>query len=59
MKPFAKRRPGGYTMVALNSIAKMERQQKGASEDAPVPPAGEGHQVLSRGAIDRRRASGV
>jgi tripartite-type tricarboxylate transporter receptor subunit TctC len=28
--------PGGYTMVALNSVKKMERQEKGAWVDVPV-----------------------
>jgi len=30
--------PGGYTMVALNSVKKMERQEKGAWADVPVAP---------------------
>ena len=31
-----KKLPGGYTMVALNSVKKMERQDKGAWVDVPV-----------------------
>ena len=31
-----KKLPGGYTMVALNSVKKMERQEKGAWVDVPV-----------------------
>ncbi len=30
--------PGGYTMVALNSVKKLERQDKGAWVDVPVKP---------------------
>ena len=30
--------PGGYTMVALNSVKKIERQDKGAWVDVPVKP---------------------
>ncbi len=30
--------PGGYTMVALNSVKKMERQEKGAWVDVPLKP---------------------
>ena len=30
--------PGGYTMVALNSVKKMERQDKAAWVDVPVKP---------------------
>lgn len=30
--------PGGYTMVALNSLKKMERQDKGTWVDVPVKP---------------------
>ncbi|MET0210299.1 MAG: hypothetical protein ABW220_14740 [Burkholderiaceae bacterium] len=30
--------PGGYTMVALNSVKRMERQEKGAWVDVPVKP---------------------
>jgi len=30
--------PGGYTMVALNAVKKMERQDKGAWVDVPVKP---------------------
>ncbi|MFO1305387.1 MAG: hypothetical protein U1F54_16800 [Burkholderiales bacterium] len=30
--------PGGYTMVALNSVGKMEREEKGAWVDVPVKP---------------------
>ncbi len=30
--------PGGYTMVALNAVGKMERQEKGAWVDMPVKP---------------------
>ena len=33
-----KKQPGGYTMVALNSVGKMERQEKGAWVDVPVKP---------------------
>jgi hypothetical protein len=32
------KQPGGYTMVALNSVARMERQDKGAWVDVPVKP---------------------
>jgi len=35
---FDKKQPGGYTMVALNSITRMERQDKGAWVDVPVKP---------------------
>lgn len=30
--------PGGYTMVALNALTKLERQEKGAWIDVPVAP---------------------
>lgn len=30
--------PGGYTMVALNAVKKMERQDKGTWVDVPVKP---------------------
>lgn len=30
--------PGGYTMVALNSVKKMEREERGAWVDVPVKP---------------------
>lgn len=30
--------PGGYTMIALNSVKKLERQDKGAWVDVPVKP---------------------
>lgn len=30
--------PGGYTMVALNAVKKLERQDKGAWVDVPVKP---------------------
>lgn len=30
--------PGGYTMVALNSVSRLERQEKGAWFDVPVKP---------------------
>ena len=30
--------PGGYTMVALNGVGKMERQDGGAWVDVPVKP---------------------
>jgi len=33
-----KKQPGGYTMVALNSVGKMERQEKGAWVETPVKP---------------------
>ena len=33
-----RKQPGGYTMVALNSIGKMERQEKGAWVEIPVKP---------------------
>lgn len=33
-----KKLPGGYTMVALNSVKKLERQDKGAWVDVPVKP---------------------
>jgi hypothetical protein len=33
-----KKLPGGYTMVALNSLKKLERQEKGAWVDVPVKP---------------------
>ena len=29
---------GGYTMVALNGLAKLERQDKGAGSRCPVKP---------------------
>ena len=32
------KQPAGYTMVALNAIGKMERQQGGAWVDVPVKP---------------------
>ena len=38
MVVFDKKQPGGYTMVALNSVGKMERQEKGAWADVPVKP---------------------
>jgi len=38
MVVFDKTQPGGYTMVALNSVKKMERQEKGAWVDVPVKP---------------------
>jgi hypothetical protein len=38
MVVFAKKQPGGYTMVALNSIAKLQRHEKGAWVDTPVKP---------------------
>jgi hypothetical protein len=33
-----RKQPGGYTMVALNSVRKLERQEKGAWVDVPVKP---------------------
>ena len=30
--------PGGYTMVSLNAVKKIERQDKGAWVDVPVKP---------------------
>ena len=33
-----KKQPGGYTMVALNSVGKMERQEKGAWVEVAVKP---------------------
>ena len=33
-----KKLPGGYTMVALNSVKKLEKQDKGAWVDVPVKP---------------------
>ena len=33
-----RKQPGGYTMVALNSVGKMERQEKGAWVEVPVAP---------------------
>lgn len=30
--------PGGYTLVALNSLVKLERQEKGAWVDVPLKP---------------------
>jgi hypothetical protein len=33
-----KKQPGGYTMVALNSVGRMEREEKGAWADVPVKP---------------------
>ncbi len=33
-----KKQPGGYTMVALNSVGKMERQEKGAWAEVAVKP---------------------
>jgi hypothetical protein len=33
-----KKQPGGYTMVALNSVGRMERQEGGAWVDVPVKP---------------------
>jgi hypothetical protein len=33
-----RKQPGGYTMVALNSVKKLERQEKGAWVDVPVKP---------------------
>lgn len=30
--------PGGYTMVALNSVKKLERQEKGAWVEVPLAP---------------------
>lgn len=38
MVVLAKAQPGGYTMVALNSVARLERQEKGAWIDTPVKP---------------------
>ncbi len=38
MVVLARKQPGGYTMVALNSVAKLERQDKGAWVDTPVKP---------------------
>jgi len=38
MVQFDRAQPGGYTSVALNSIAKLERQQNGAWVDVPVKP---------------------
>ena len=35
---FDEKQPGGYTMVALNAVGKMERQEKGAWVDVPVKP---------------------
>lgn len=31
-----KKQPGGYTMVALNSVARLERPDKGGWVDVPV-----------------------
>jgi hypothetical protein len=33
-----KKQPGGYTMVALNAVGKMERQEKGAWVEIAVKP---------------------
>jgi hypothetical protein len=33
-----RKQPGGYTMVALNSVGKMERQEKGAWVEVAVKP---------------------
>ena len=33
-----KKQPGGYTMVALNAVGKLERQEKGAWVEVPVKP---------------------
>ncbi|HEY3177509.1 MAG TPA: hypothetical protein VGL25_01355 [Casimicrobiaceae bacterium] len=33
-----KNQAGGYTMVALNSVAKLERKESGAWVDVPVKP---------------------
>jgi hypothetical protein len=33
-----RKQPGGYTSVALNSVAKLERRDKGAWIDVPVKP---------------------
>ena len=33
-----KKQPGGYTMVALNAVGKLERQDKGAWVEVPVKP---------------------
>ena len=38
MVQFDRAQPGGYTSVALNAIAKLERQQNGAWVDVPVKP---------------------
>jgi hypothetical protein len=32
------KQPGGYTMVALNSVSRLERQEKSAWVDVPVKP---------------------
>ena len=32
------KQPGGYTMVALNGVGRMERQEKGTWVDVPVKP---------------------
>jgi len=33
-----RKQPGGYTMVALNSVGKMERQEKGTWVEVAVKP---------------------
>ena len=33
-----KKQPGGYTMVALNGVGRMERQEQGAWVDVAVKP---------------------
>ena len=38
MVQFDQKQPGGYTSVALNSVARLERQQGGAWVEVPVKP---------------------
>jgi hypothetical protein len=34
--------PGGYTMVAVNGVGRLERQENGRWIDVPVKPLGAG-----------------
>ena len=38
MVVFAQKQPGGYTMVALNAVSKLETKRDGGWVDVPVKP---------------------